>query len=143
MDSERGPGYSAGMHPKPAARPTRRAALLAPVLLAPALLTAASRRAAAHAVLLYSIPVANSVISVGQTTFTLRFNTRVDAARSRLTLLATDGTQTVLTTLPAGEPDVLSAVAIVNEGGQNLRWQVLAADGHITRGEIAFKAERR
>ncbi len=143
MDSRRGPGYSAGMQHPAAARPTRRATLLAPLLLAPALLSLTSRRAAAHAVLLYSIPVANSIVNTGEVTFTLRFNTRVDAARSRLTLLGTDGTQTVLSIMPAGEPDVLSAVAVVSEGGQNLRWQVLAADGHITRGEIPFKAVRR
>ena len=120
---------------------SRRAVLLAP-MLAPVLLTMTTRRAAAHAVLSSSIPAANATIPAAQTTFILRFNTRVDQARSRLTLVATDGNQSVLTILPVGEPDELSAVAIVTPGGQMLRWQVLAADGHITRGNMPFKAIR-
>lgn len=116
---------------------TRRA-----VLLAPFLLTLPAGRARAHAVLVASAPAANATIPAGQTLFTLHFNTRLDHARSRLTLLATDGLQTVLSIFPAGDPEVLSTVAIVNPGGQALRWQVLAADGHITRGEIPFKALR-
>jgi copper resistance protein C len=115
----------------------RRAALLAPVLLA-----VSARRAAAHAVLVASYPAPNTIIPMGQTTFTLRFNTRVDQARSRVILFATDGLQTVLSIFPAGDPEVITAVGIVNDGGQSLRWQVLAADGHITRGEIPFKAVR-
>ena len=130
---------------KPSAM-SRRTALLGPVLLgpvlAPVLLAVTTRQAAAHAVLSSSIPAANATIPAAQTTFYLRFNTRVDQARSRLTLFATDGNQSTLTILPVGEPDVLSAVAIVTAGGQSLRWQVLAADGHITRGDIPFKAIR-
>lgn len=115
----------------------RRIALLTPVLLA-----VTARQAKAHAVLTSSIPAANATIPAVPTTFYLRFNTRVDQARSRLTLFATDGNQSVLTILPVGEPDMLTATAIVVPGGQSLRWQVLAADGHITRGDIPFKAVR-
>lgn len=121
----------------PATAISRRTALLAPVLL-----SAIARPAEAHAVLVASSPAANATIPVAQTYFQLRFNTRVDQARSRLTLYAADGNQSVLTILPVGEPDMLTAVAIVTEGGQTLRWQVLAADGHITRGDIPFKAVR-
>lgn len=115
----------------------RRAVLLSPLLLA-----FTARPATAHAVLVSSEPAANATIPAGQTNFVLRFNTRVDSARSRLTLFGTDGHQTALTIYPAGEPDMLATVAIVNAGGQWLRWQVLAADGHITRGDIPFKAIR-
>ena len=112
------------------------------LLLAPALLGFSARDATAHAVLVSSQPPANALIPAGPTKFLLRFNTRVDQARSRLILLATDGLQTSLSIYPAGEQDVLSSTGIVAPGGQALRWQVLAADGHISRGEIPFKAIR-
>jgi methionine-rich copper-binding protein CopC len=115
--------------------PGRRATLLAPLLL---LLSA--RRAMAHAVIVSSSPVAGSTIPVGQTRFELRFNSRIDHGRSRVVLMGPDGNQTVLSIDPAGEQDMITATAIVSAGGQSLRWQVLAADGHITRGEIPFKA---
>jgi len=115
----------------------RRAVLLGPVLLG-----FTARPAGAHAVLVSSQPPANALIPAGPTKFLLRFNTRVDQARSRLILLGTDGLQTTLSIYPAGEQDELSSTGIVAPGGQALRWQVLAADGHISRGEIPFKAIR-
>jgi len=108
------------------------------VLLAPLLLTLAPRRAAAHAILLASFPVAGATIPMGQISFILRFNSRVDRARSRLMLIGQHGEQTVLTINPAGPEDTLSAQAIISPGGQSLRWQVLALDGHVTRGQIPF-----
>jgi copper resistance protein C len=114
-------------------RPSRRTLLLAPLLL-----TLAPRGAAAHAILLASIPTAGATIAMGQITFILRFNSRLDRARSRLVLHGPDGVQTVLTINPAGPEDTLSARAIVTPGGQTLRWQALALDGHITRGQITF-----
>lgn len=115
----------------------RRAALLAPLLL-----FATARQAAAHAVLVSSDPPANAKIPIGKRVFTLRFNSRLDHSRSRLTLMGPDGNQTVLTIDPATDLEVMTATAIVTEGGQSLRWQVLARDGHITRGDIPFKAVR-
>lgn len=115
---------------------SRRALLWAPLLLWP------TRDAAAHAVLVSSTPAAGATIAGGRTTIVLRFNSRVDHGRSRLILLGPDGNQTVLSIFPTGEEDVLSAIAIVLPGGQTVRWQVLAGDGHITRGEVAFKAVR-
>lgn len=114
-------------------RLARRALLLAPLLLA-----LAPRRAAAHAILLASFPTAGATVPMGQIGFILRFNSRLDRARSRLMLIDPHGTQTVLTINPAGPEDTLSAQAIISPGGQSLRWQALALDGHITRGEIRF-----
>jgi len=106
------------------------------------LLLLPSGRAWAHAVLVSSFPSAGGTVPAGKTALVLRFNSRVDPARSRLILLGPSGTQTTLTVNPGGEPDTLSATAILLDGGQTLRWQVLATDGHITRGEILFKAVR-
>jgi methionine-rich copper-binding protein CopC len=64
---------------------------------------------------------------------------RVDAARSRLELLMPDASTIPL---PAGEqpsPDTLaSKLSGLKSGAYTIRWQLLAPDGHISRGEIPF-----
>jgi len=120
---------------KPSPQLARRTLLLAPLLL-----TLAPRGAAAHAILLASIPASGATIPMGEFTFILRFNSLLDHARSRLILVGPDGEQTTLTISPAGPEDTLSALAIISPGGQSLRWQALALDGHITRGQIIFIA---
>ena len=69
----------------------------------------------------------------------LRFNVRVDGSRSRLHLLAPDGSQQTLTLAKQTNPDILqSQVSGLKPGEYKLQWQVLASDGHISRGEVAF-----
>lgn len=70
----------------------------------------------------------------------LRFNSRIDKARSRLTLIRTDKSQDTLTIQTGGPPDILAAHLEVKPGAYVLRWQVLAVDGHITRGDVPFTA---
>ena len=101
------------------------------LLSAPALL--------AHAVLVESSPALKSSVSGPDVPLKLRFNVRIDAARSRLTLVDPDGTQQMLEIHSQSGPDTLSAEAKgLRPGAYRLRWQVLASDGHITRGEIPF-----
>lgn len=104
------------------------AALALPALPAPA---------RAHAILMQSTPRHAARLPPGEHTLTLRFNSRVDHARSRLTLLRPDRSAAVLPLLP-GSDAVLSASATLAPGAHTLRWQVLALDGHITRGEVPF-----
>ena len=93
----------------------------------------------AHAVLLESSPALKSSVSGPDVPLKLRFNVRIDAARSRLTLVDPDGALRTLEILGQSEPDILSAEAKgLRPGAYRLRWQVLASDGHITRGEIPF-----
>ena len=96
----------------------------------------------AHAVLLEVTPPANGSVAGPDVVFQLRFNTRIDALRSVLNLVTPDGT---LRPLPRGEqpsPNTLSVKADkMNSGKYTLRWQVLAADGHITRGEVKFQVK--
>jgi methionine-rich copper-binding protein CopC len=71
----------------------------------------------------------------------LRFNVRVDATRSRLTLLATGTTEQPLTLKieKGGAAETLTTQAVgLHPGTYSIRWQVLASDGHITRGEVPF-----
>ncbi len=100
-------------------------------------LTAASL--VAHAVLLESSPALKSSVNGPDVRMRLRFNVRIDAVRSRLTLVAPDGALQTLEISKVDPPNALSAQAKgLRPGVYRLRWQVLASDGHITRGEIPF-----
>jgi copper resistance protein C len=95
--------------------------------------------AAAHAVLLESTPALKSTVSGPDVPIKLRFNVRIDALRSRLTLIHPDGSAQALEISKQTPADTLSAEASgLAAGTYRLRWQVLASDGHITRGEIPF-----
>ena len=107
----------------------RRLLLAAPLALA-------AGPAAAHAILLDSTPAAGATVPAGKLDIRLRFNSRIDADRSRLILIAPDKSQT---TLPlTGDGAVLTSTATPSPGANILRWQVLAIDGHITRGDVAI-----
>jgi methionine-rich copper-binding protein CopC len=95
--------------------------------------------AAAHAILLESNPPPNGKVAASDIPIKLRFNVRIDASRSRLTLVRPDGSVQPLAIGKADSADILSAQASsLPPGDYRLRWQVLASDGHITRGEIPF-----
>ena len=95
--------------------------------------------AVAHAVLLESIPALKSSVTGPDVSLRLRFNVRIDAARSRLTLVDPDGASQTLEISKQDSPEIISAEAKgLHPGFYRLRWQVLASDGHITRGEIPF-----
>lgn len=95
--------------------------------------------AAAHAILLESNPPPNGKVAAPDIPIKLRFNVRIDASRSRLTLIGPDGSAQPLAIGKADSADILSAQASnLPPGNYRLRWQVLASDGHITRGEIPF-----
>ncbi|HKW53056.1 MAG TPA: copper resistance CopC family protein [Stellaceae bacterium] len=95
--------------------------------------------AAAHAIIVSSEPAVDAVVRPPSLPVLLRFNSRIDRERSRLTLLRPDGSSQPLLLAPAGRPDTLAAkVDGLAPGRYRLRWQVLAIDGHITRGDIPF-----
>ena len=104
--------------------------------LLPALLLSA--HAEAHAILEDSTPPLGGTIQAGAQTLTLRYNSRIDRARSRLLLTLPDRTKTVVPILPDGPPDIVAAKLDLTPGEYVLRWQVLAVDGHITRGDVPF-----
>jgi copper resistance protein C len=107
-----------------------------------ALLAASPRLALAHAVLVSSTPQRNAAVSGPDITINLKYNSRVDGARSSLSLLKPDGTVERIGTPAQPAPDVLSATGHgLAKGAYVLRWQVLATDGHITRGEVRFQVQ--
>ena len=115
-------------------RSVRLAAALAVVLVA-----SGSAAANAHAIVVSSQPVAGAVVHGKTVALVVRFNSRIDPVRSRLLLVRADGTSTTLALSDTQNPDTLAAtVGELAPGAYRLRWQVLAIDGHITRGDIPF-----
>jgi methionine-rich copper-binding protein CopC len=91
-----------------------------------------------HAILLDSDPAVLAQIPPGPVMFRLHYNSRIDHARSRLTLIAPDRSETRLAIADASAPDGLTTSIDATPGSWVIRWQVLALDGHITRGDVPF-----
>ncbi len=92
----------------------------------------------AHAILIDSVPATRATVPPGHVAFTLHYNSRIDRARSRLTLIAPDKTETRLVIGTNVPEDSMTTTADVAPGDYVVRWQVLATDGHITRGDVPF-----
>jgi methionine-rich copper-binding protein CopC len=122
--------------------PKRSPQALAGILFLFLVILMAPPLALAHAVLLSSTPQKNEAVGGPDITFSLKYNSRVDGARSTLSLLKPDGTVERIGTPAQPSPDVLSATSHgLAKGTYVLRWQVLANDGHITRGEVPFQVK--
>jgi len=122
----------------------KRSGLLHRLLLAAAVLftIVCVREAFAHAILFEAIPERNSVISGPSLTVRLRFNVRIDASRSRLALMYPEGGLHILQVRSNEPADIVTAqVANLSTGHYDLKWQVLASDGHITQGDIPFSVK--
>jgi len=111
------------------------------VKLSPLLLLLAATPCFGHAVLVDSTPAPNAHVPAGPLSVQFRYNSRIDTARSKLTLTGPPGTPTRLVVHPGETPAVLLADATVGPGLYTLRWQVLAIDGHITRGSVPFSVD--
>ena len=108
-------------------------------LLAIILVTGFPRPAWAHAILMESKPALHSSIKGPDVAIWLRFNVRIDGSRSRLRLVAPDGSQQTLTLAKQSSPDILQSQAgSLKPGAYKLQWQALASDGHMSRGEVPF-----
>lgn len=93
----------------------------------------------AHAVVVSSTPAANALVAPGVLSFRLQLSSRIDPARSRVTLVAPDGAETVVP-FDASAPGVVSGRArVATAGPWKLHWQVLSLDGHLTRGDVPFR----
>jgi methionine-rich copper-binding protein CopC len=92
----------------------------------------------AHAILENSTPGIGASVKPGPLDLRLRYNSRIDRARSRLTLIRADHSRETVAIAPGGPPDIIAAHLDVTPGLYVLHWQVLAVDGHITRGDLPF-----
>jgi methionine-rich copper-binding protein CopC len=93
----------------------------------------------AHAILLTAAPAANQSVHGPDVDIQLQFNCRIDSLRSRLTLAVPNRGNRSLPVRQSGPATLHSHIAGLPAGDYRLQWQVLAADGHITRGEVPFK----
>ncbi len=99
--------------------------------------------AQAHAIVVFSSPRADESVQGDELPVEIRFNSRIDAARSRLQLFKIDGGAVALPVLDAESLDRLKAKATgLKPGAYRLHWQTLSPDGHITQGDIPFAVGR-
>jgi methionine-rich copper-binding protein CopC len=112
-----------------------RARILLTVFLASLLPIA---QAHAHAILIDSQPAVSASVAAGQVAFKLHYNSRIDRARSRVSLVHAGAPDMTLKLGVDDVADLLTADATLEPGAYTLRWQVLAIDGHITRGDLPF-----
>ena len=102
----------------------------------------AVRGAQAHAVIITSVPAVGAIVRTDEGDVALHYNSRIDHQRSRLTLISPDGKGRPLVIAPDSAPDVVVAkMSDLGPGQYRLRWQVLAIDGHMTRGDIPFSVK--
>ncbi len=100
------------------------------------------RIASAHAVLMQSSPAENATVKGPDVPITMKFNSRVDGSRSTLLLRSPDGQSKPLAIDKQTEPETLTTHASqLSPGKYAVQWQVLAVDGHITRGQIPFQVK--
>jgi methionine-rich copper-binding protein CopC len=118
---------------------TLRPYFILPVRLAAlGMLLVLPKLALAHAILTTSTPAPGGTIASGHQTLVFNYNSRIDHKRSRLTLTGPDGKPVILAVTPASATNALDAEADLVPGAYTLRWQALALDGHITRGDVPF-----
>jgi methionine-rich copper-binding protein CopC len=119
-----------------------RAGFLVGVVVACGITLLAPKVASAHAVLVDSQPVVNSTVSGTEVSVRLKYSSRVDPEHSTLTLLEPDGKVEKVAIGRDSAPGLLSAkLTGLVKGAYVLRWQVLATDGHITRGKVPFQVK--
>jgi len=107
-----------------------------------AVLLAGGRFLEGHAILKESSPAANAIVVGPDLPITLKYNVRVDSARSKIQLARPDESVTDLPLAKQVSPDTLSSKATgLTPGAYKLQWQVLAPDGHITRGVVPFSVK--
>jgi hypothetical protein len=110
-----------------------------PAILLLLLVASATQVCWAHAILMESTPKINSTVSGPDIEITLRFNVRIDGGRSRVLLVAPEGTSSALVVAKQEKPDILEMHASgLQPGYYKLQWKVLASDGHMSNGEVPF-----
>jgi methionine-rich copper-binding protein CopC len=111
-------------------------------LIAAAAVLAGGRFLEGHAILKESSPAANATVAGPDLAITLKYNVRVDSTRSKIQLSRPDESVTELPLAKQISPDTLSSkVTGLTPGAYKLQWQVLAPDGHITRGVVPFSVK--
>lgn len=102
-------------------------------------LLAGSPAAFAHAALVHSSPTDQAVVRSHQVNVALDYDSRIEANRCTVKLTDAAGKAVALQMERSAKPSKLNAVAHgLANGKYQIHWQVLASDGHITRGDVTF-----
>lgn len=118
---------------------SRARARRGPALGALLLALAWSFNSAAHAIIMESNPAVNAAVVGPDVPLDLRYNSRIDKARSRLLLTAPDkNTRPLVIPDQGGADRIMTNARGLTPGAYQIEWQVLGVDGHITRGFIPF-----
>jgi methionine-rich copper-binding protein CopC len=115
------------------------AALLAPLML-PAL---GAVPAAAHAIVLESVPAQDAVLAQPPERVMLRFNSKIEKRLTRVTLGPSGGPRQPLPVTGAAaadaDPDrIIIPLRPLPPARYVIRYKVLSADGHVTEGALRF-----
>ena len=95
-----------------------------------------------HAILLTATPAIGQMVHGPDIEVNLRFNSRVDAKRSTIVLVPPSAPPRTIVLGEQSSPDCLnSQIHGLASGPYILQWQVLAVDGHISRGEVPFRVQ--
>jgi methionine-rich copper-binding protein CopC len=99
----------------------------------------------AHAVVVDSAPKNGQTLHTPPQQIELRFNVRIEQSFARASLRSAIGEPLVLK--PARSPDAQSARLVIplpalGSGEYELRYKVLATDGHATEGVLRFRVLR-
>lgn len=108
------------------------------LLVCAAVFAGTAKVAFAHAHLVSSTPQADSTVPGPAIAIDLKFTSRIDGSRSSIALLFPDGKVETLKASSGGDGAEMTAQINLTPGKYAIRWQALAVDGHITRGEIPF-----
>jgi copper resistance protein C len=110
-------------------------------LVAIVLSLAVARAAWPHAVVVESDPLHAAVLRAAPERVVLRFNVRIEQALSRATLKSGKAEPYALTPLrtgPAQSDRLVIPLPRLAAGEYELRYRVLATDGHTTQGVLRF-----
>ena len=94
-----------------------------------------------HAVVVDSTPRDQAELTSAPRAVELRFNVRIEQALARASLKTGSGTPVALKLPPASGQSERLAVPLppLGPGAYELRYHVLAADGHTTQGVLRFR----
>lgn len=111
------------------------------------LLVGWTRPAGAHGILLESTPKSGETVTVGVSEVTLRFNSRIERALSRLQLTGPSGERLPLAVTRSetqGPAWLTAPVPTLLPGRYTVHWKVFTVDGRLSHGSFSFQvAERR
>ena len=86
-----------------------------------------------------SFPMVNEIMDGSATSFSIRFDGPIAHGSARLTLIMPTGNRTLRARLGSEPNTLFTAVGRLPPGGYELRWQVRAMDGQLSKGAIPFE----